>query len=874
MKQNQIINGALNNDELIARVRSIKNGSEYLEILLRFEAGDVVVNKDAILDMQNTTRENYPQIILAYITDVNKSTSLILKAIKALYENDEGRTLFASEIKIAGHTVRFNESGEFISADAEKAFEDYFSVVKKHIYALNDFLQKYSHINGIDYKELHNIKSIVSNIAANFQKSGMYQAYLHPTFFGYDLKNAFPVLQEQFPEISETAKFFQRPIYQSAFYQAYFSCNLHDFKMVPKKSIVYTLGDHFPYEFVAKEAGTVGRSMRINSIWEPDFTIDYFLKKHLVEVSSGKSFFEVMGAFRDYLARDKFLASEKNWNEKHPFVIESRIVEDFESQIGNVRDSYDLFVSKLHHLFISKNQLTPQEWISALRPLGSNGDIPLPSACKLAEPCSSRLYLKAINDWSQEKIKMILEAFVGNDAFIRAKEEELYVSSAIVNILEHFYSNNISQEYIGTIEELPSYRDRATFHTTMATSLVFDFRKNVAIPMSDAAKQYLETSEEVRDLYKVMENHPYHDFFELDVDFLGKKSTFNAKDLMVFLEGIKRFNLPVRYKSGFKLRKLGNYKAYGIYFSHSRMLGIDFRDGKYSYVHEMAHHIDLNKRFKERRDMVIPLWRYFDNRITERRDYYLKSEELIARAAEVSMILKASGYRMLAGFRGQPEVMIAKMRDNYAQSMEAQFMKDWDTYAQSINHVNIEDEIRRKRFTFLDQIDQYFSVFWGWDSPVVTTDEERVSSAGKGHYGDNPYSDSHHSFDYYMRKIYSLNYGEFDEELYTQMLVDFILDDIPMAQLSSVSTGQNTSPFNQEYVDLLKRYWGAFIKKGEQQLLASVSEKPEFYFNDQMAQAVQNDFEKRFGDEPNYGAMKQSLEKMFDILADRGYKKP
>lgn len=873
MIKNCIINHRAMEDEAFkTQMHSIKNGSEYLEILLRFEAGDVVVHKDSILDMQNTTRESYPQIIFAYISDINKSASLILKAIKALCENGNTRALLANDIKIGGHTVRIDNSGELISIDAEKAFEKYFQIVKTHTLALDDFLQKYSHINGIDYKELHNIKSMVDRKATVFRQSESYQANMHPMFFGYILKKACPILESQFPEIAETARFFQNPGYESPFFRAYFSCNLHDFKMIPKKSIVYTLGDYFPYEFVAKEAGNIGRKITIDSKWEPDFTIDYFLKKHLVEVSSGKSFFEVMGAFRDYIARDKFSSSEKNWNEKHPFVIESRMVEKFESEIENVRESYDFFVSKLHHLFAVNNQLTPQQWISALRPVVKQGDIPIPVQSPLVEPCPLQTFLKSINEWSEEKIKIILGSYTNDEVFIRAKEEELYVSSAIINILEHFYSSNISQEYLGAIEELPSYRDRATFHTTMATSLVFDFRKNVAVPMSEAAKLHLDTSDEIKKLYQIMKDHPYHDFFELDADFLGKKSTFNANDLAIFLEGIKRFNLPVRYKSGFKLRKLGNYKAYGIYFSHSRMVGIDFRDGKFSYVHEMAHHIDLNKRFKDRRDMVIPLWRYFDNRISERRDYYLKSEELIARAAEVSMLLKASEYRSLSGFRGQPEVMISKMRENYAQSMEFQYMKSWEEYSESIHHVNIEEEIRRKRFTLLDQIDQYFSIFWGWDSPVLETDIDRISSAGKGHYGDSPYSDSHHSFNYYMGKIYSLKYDRFDEEIYSQMLVDFLIDDMPMIQ-EDIKAKEETSLYNQEYVDLMKRLWGIFVKRGEGALISTISEKSGFYFNKEMVQTVYDDFEKRFGQESSFAAMKLSLDRMIKILTEMGYKK-
>ena len=74
-----------------------------------------------------------------------------------------------------------------------------------------------------------------------------------------------------------------------------------------------------------------------------------------------------------------------------------------------------------------------------------------------------------------------------------------------------------------------------------------------------------------------------------------------------FFYATSKLKIPALYRCDVKFRKLKQYRASGIYFSHTKTLGLDFRDGMWSYIHEIAHHIDINGYRKAREKMIIYL---------------------------------------------------------------------------------------------------------------------------------------------------------------------------------------------------------------------------------------------------------------------------
>lgn len=836
---------------------------EAIEIAVNAEEGRAMVFKDHILEIQNTTRENYPSILNAFIADVNKSASMILRAIATLHENN----LLANSPLVCGCAIEINDKNEIVNTDAMESFQRFFAEVKRNVDILNSYVEHRTWITGLTVDEVKKFKSIVKSRSEKLGSDSEIQAWCHPAFFSIDLLKGIKALKtivsQDDTQAMETFEYFLNPEFDHPFNPLYYSCNLSDFKITPKKSVIYPIGET---EFVALSAGGLKKGGKeVSSQWEPSFSIEFYIKKYLVEKTTKKSFKHFISAARDYLARDYFrLSQDRNWHENHPFVVQSRVVLDFELQLEQIKEGYEASVGVLRKfvgngIFIDTDQM--QHEIRSLgfkEPALSGGDSLTVDEC-----------FEHINDWAGKKISQLVDDFSANEKFSIAKTEEMYIQEAITSILDVCYQEHDIR--IGSTS-LQSFRDRATFHTTMLDSLVFDFRWGAAVTYSQGAQDAITSNLIDANLLGVMEHHPYHDFYEFDADFLSESSSISPKTLLSFLLLSRDLNIPIRHKCGFKLRKLGNYKAYGIYFSHTRMLGLDFRDGVESYIHEMAHHIDLSKSFHNRDNMVRTLYGYFKPIIKERIEYYLSSEELIARGAEVAVLLHASGYRKYHDLRQEPKKMISAMRSTFALSKESYIMRDWSVYRGSINHVNIELEITKKNFQLLDKIDEWYSSFWGWDLPSQKS-VQRAESIGAGHYRESPYSKSHYSLNYYMAKAYSLSYGQYSSERYKEIASDFILTTPPPPNLKKASpvTLQDIEMSHPdiENVNRIKRLYGALSKFGDRNdFIAAIEPLTNNVMLDKGSLSVlRRDFDQKFSGDANYVTLLNNLEDVISIIS-------
>ena len=144
-------------------------------------------------------------------------------------------------------------------------------------------------------------------------------------------------------------------------------------------------------------------------------------------------------------------------------------------------------------------------------------------------------------------------------------------------------------------------------------------------------------------------NHFLKDFSYVEIDDTTDLEKFY--DLSeYFLEYRKKMpNLLPKQEDGvsFRIRRLGNYRALGIYFPFYETIAIDV-NGVESFVHECGHWLDYNK-FKHAslsdefiRDISIPFGQYFKEKNKELRAYavssyyyWCSSREVFARAFEV-----------------------------------------------------------------------------------------------------------------------------------------------------------------------------------------------------------------------------------------------
>ena len=174
------------------------------------------------------------------------------------------------------------------------------------------------------------------------------------------------------------------------------------------------------------------------------------------------------------------------------------------------------------------------------------------------------------------------------------KKVRVYFDEVIDNILTKIYNSQLEDVESNALDisRFFNKRDIATFHTTLKESIVIDCRLQNDIVINEAAKKLLN-DDKLKILTDVLCQSKYHDYIEIDKDIFDKESVLTVDDIIKLIEKTNSFNLPVNIKTALKFRKLKQYKATGIYFSFSKQLGLDFRDGFGAYMHEVAHHIDL-----------------------------------------------------------------------------------------------------------------------------------------------------------------------------------------------------------------------------------------------------------------------------------------
>lgn len=138
---------------------------------------------------------------------------------------------------------------------------------------------------------------------------------------------------------------------------------------------------------------------------------------------------------------------------------------------------------------------------------------------------------------------------------------------------------------------------------------------------------------------------PYIDAVELD-------QSASIEIMNDLVDEVSSIGLNLTKKICLKGRKLGNYKAHGLYMESENIVAIDVSTGMHSTIHELAHAVDIsNKDIYEsqvRRDMINKYTQYLDLEdplIKAKPSYYLNQEEVIARIAEVTYLLERHNHK-------------------------------------------------------------------------------------------------------------------------------------------------------------------------------------------------------------------------------------
>ena len=266
------------------------------------------------------------------------------------------------------------------------------------------------------------------------------------------------------------------------------------------------------------------------------------------------------------------------------------------------------------------------------------------------------------------------------------------------------HDSDIDIDRINEIIKSFTVRTRAGVLDVKVDSYILNMRDG-AFEMNDALQELYDSDPIISASINNLKNNKYYDFFEFDKDYLdGTISTedkaTNRKKFLEFSHAINELDMPVSEKSAFKIRKLGNYKASGIYFSGVNTIAVDCRFGNHfaSAKHEEVHRIDISSQLNKygRYSLVNDLSHYFSPRVKDldKSDYYLKDVELIARAGEIASLLYEGNYeKHLSLFRNggiTEDELWDNVKMDFENSKTKTLMKSFDAYSQSSVYIDFQ----------------------------------------------------------------------------------------------------------------------------------------------------------------------------------------
>lgn len=757
----------LKQSEAIQYLEKTKKYRAAIDDILMLESGLMLQRREGVLQHQNTNKENYPDILKDYLSDINKSSDHIMKTLIVLKSNEITASLLVDSPVLIGHHIDINTKDKAVYSLSIKEFAtEYLTYVRKQYDIILALLKRTDRTAGMfNTKTIELMESLLTkeNILEN----------PHPARMRSKLGDKIDRIKRKVKLTDEETEAIDLLLREDddTFKPLYHSTNLYDEKFTKKEDIVFA--SHFrgtDEDLISKESGKILSSkVLISNYLNLVFKIDYYFKKHLTEVSSKRKFLPVMCSIKDYLSKDKaYLEGLEEYDKDHPFTKQVSAKSSFESSIDKMSDAYIKAKNIARKINIA---LTYSDWKQHLHStrilhgykidnedtILSQGEM-IEMLKKATLTMAERIYDRSMSE--------------SGTPFSLSINEEYYTKDLISDILDYFYLNGTAED-IAFDKTKEYFHDRATFHSTLKDSLIIDFREGAKQTLNTFAQEKFDEDEEFKGVVDLMERHPYHNYYELDKDIFSRSSMMDIPYLIDFIKNSAQITPAVNHRCGLKFRKLGNYKARGIYFSHTTTMGLDYRKGQHSHVHELAHHIDLNSYKRDRKKMAALLYEHFRYKINNRISYYLKDEELIARAAEVALLLQASKYKELKNRHQHKNQLLNTMRHNYENSGVYAFMKPWEEYFPDEVYLNIEEMIQGNNLHLVDLVMEYFESFWN-----VTDNDGLVMSDVKVDYGynhANKYPKSHHSYSYLLSKIYGVSHPNANKEEYLNAILGPLL---------------------------------------------------------------------------------------------------
>lgn len=785
----KIINSNKLNENNFEEVSSklSKKTIEAIKILIEFENNPSIRLSNSLLEFQNTNYENYQWILKDFINEINISTNIIIESIKELFIN--AKEFIADYPTLLEHNISYNEDTNIIESESVKEYYiDYLNYVNELGINVSNFLKLYDFELYMEFNKKmlfypgHRCMIDENNQLIKYTKDIIYKETYQEkrasiiVDYGKKIHNLINRYRDFIDEKTlNSLEFFscsdgkKRKWYIDS---SLYASNLYDEKIIPRYAQVhfYNIGQ-IDFDIVSLNSVKVTKKERtFTYTYVCSFDINYYVKKHLIEIYTKKDMFSFMCLYKDFLSNYNYLnfRDKSDFNQNHPMIQEANLIsriqntlEKFDKRLsGYINTLKSIEMTNKETLFISK---PIREWVELLNFPNKTKNHFYSKFQSNKEPTIDEFkeslitYANSVKDFEVNKV---LDNDMKKDIYKNIKRVRVYFDEVIANILTKLYSSQL-EESVNRILDFSRFlnkRDTATFHTTLKESIVIDCRTPNNIIINDVAKKLLDDNK-LKRLSEVLFKSKYHDYIEIDKDIFDKESVLTIDSIINLFEKINSFNLPINIKTALKFRKLKQYKANGIYFSFSKQLGLDFRDGFGAYMHEVAHHIDLSSENYNRNRMVNYLYGYFCNKITDRVDYYLKSEELIARAAEISLLLLLGRYEKFKEMYDKNEIdeatLVRAVNATFLKTIYSNFMGSLSDYKLA-QYFDYETAILNRDFRSIDYLLIFFKSFWS-GKMIDIKDETRLPSNININYDNEKKfaKKSEHSYNYFYRNIFN-----------------------------------------------------------------------------------------------------------------------
>ena len=297
--------------------------------------------------------------------------------------------------------------------------------------------------------------------------------------------------------------------------------------------------------------------------------------------------------------------------------------------------------------------------------------------------------LQALYDIDSKKLTSTLTALK------KLEEQDSEVKKAILSPTHKFANDLIDklkvmdvkfQEYTKTL----SVEDNNILNATFKRGGIDVVIESSSYITSNEIKQTSpkHSSFELLEVSKFLKDSKYFDDCEIDQDGDVKKA-------LKFMQQVERLNMNFDTKMTFKFRKLGNYKANGMYIKALNMICEDIRETS-AMLHEIGHLIHLThfndsawlNNLIARLDARIDLSNvpeHMQDWAMKKSAYFHEDTEIVARACELSAMIRHEQGKLITG---SDEFTLFKDRATYEEregiyfnfkSFDKELLADMDT---------------------------------------------------------------------------------------------------------------------------------------------------------------------------------------------------